>query len=94
MMKMILRKPLITEKTSKLQEKSNQFTFLVDVNANKIEIKREIESRFRVSVTGVNTVNYEGRKARVGRYFGKKSDFKKAIVTLAKGDKLDIYEQA
>jgi len=94
MMKMILRKPLITEKTSKLQEKNNQYTFLVDVNANKIEIKREIESRFRVSVTGVNTVNYEGRKARVGRYLGKKSDFKKAIVTLAKGDKLDIYDQA
>jgi large subunit ribosomal protein L23 len=94
MMKMILRKPHITEKTSKLQEKNNQYTFLVDVNANKIEIKREIESRFRVSVTGVNTVNYDGRKARVGRYFGKKSDFKKATVTLAKGDKLDIYEQA
>ncbi|MDD3045246.1 MAG: 50S ribosomal protein L23 [Candidatus Delongbacteria bacterium] len=93
-MKMILRKPHITEKTSKLQEKNNQYTFLVDVNANKIEIKREIESRFRVSVTGVNTVNYDGRKARVGRYFGKKSDFKKATVTLAKGDKLDIYEQA
>ncbi len=94
MMKMILRKPLITEKTSKMQEKNNQYTFLVDVNANKIEIKREIESRFRVSVTGVNTVNYEGRKARVGRFFGKKSDFKKAIVTLAKGDKLDVYDQA
>ncbi|HXK50094.1 MAG TPA: 50S ribosomal protein L23 [Clostridiales bacterium] len=93
-MKMILRKPLITEKTSKMQEKNNQYTFLVDVNANKIEIKREIESRFRVSVTGVNTVNYEGRKARVGRFFGKKSDFKKAIVTLAKGDKLDVYDQA
>jgi len=94
MIKMILRKPLITEKTSKLQEKNNQYTFLVDVCANKIEIKREIESKFGVSVKEVNTVNYEGRKARVGRFFGKKSDFKKAIVTLAKGDKLDIYEQA
>lgn len=93
-MKMILRKPHITEKTSRLQEKNNQYTFLVDANANKIEIKNEIESRFKVSVTAVNTVNYEGRKARVGRYFGKKSDFKKATVTLAKGDKLDVYEQA
>jgi len=93
-MKMILKKPLITEKSSKLQEKNNQYTFLVDVNSNKIEIKREIEDKFGVSVKEVNTVNYEGRKARVGRFFGKKSDFKKAIVTLAKGDKLDIYEQA
>jgi large subunit ribosomal protein L23 len=93
-MKIILKKPLITEKSSKLQEKNNQYTFLVDVNSNKIEIKREIEDKFGVSVKEVNTVNYEGRKARVGRFFGKKSDFKKAIVTLAKGDKLDIYEQA
>jgi len=93
-MKIILKKPLITEKTSKLQEKNNQYTFLVDVNSNKIEIKREIEDKFGVSVKEVNTVNYEGRKARVGRFLGKKSDFKKAIVTLAKGDKLDIYEQA
>lgn len=93
-MKIILKKPLVTEKTSKLQEKNNQYTFLVDVNSNKIEIKREIEIKFGVSVKEVNTVNYEGRKARVGRFFGKKSDFKKAIVTLAKGDKLDIYEQA
>ncbi len=93
-MKIILKKPLITEKTSKLQEKNNQYTFLVDVDANKIEIKKEVEAKFRVSVKEVNTVNYEGRKARVGRYFGKKSDFKKAIVTLAKGDKLDIYDQA
>jgi large subunit ribosomal protein L23 len=93
-MKIILKKPLITEKSSKLQEKNNQYTFLVDVNSNKIEIKREIEDKFGVSVKEVNTVNYEGRKARVGRFFGKKSDFKKAIVTLAKRDKLDIYEQA
>jgi large subunit ribosomal protein L23 len=93
-MKMILKKPLLTEKTSRLQEKNNQYTFIVDVNANKIEIKKEIESRFRVSVKEVNTVNYEGRKARVGRYFGKKSDFKKAVITLEKGEKLDIYDQA
>jgi large subunit ribosomal protein L23 len=93
-MKMILKKPLITEKTSKLQEKNGQYTLLVDVNSNKIEIKQEIEKRFGVKVTAVNTVNYEGRKARVGRFFGKKSDFKKAVVTLAKGDKLDLYEQA
>lgn len=93
-MKMILKKPVVTEKTSRQQEKENKFTFLVDINANKIEIKKEVEDRFSVSVKSVNTVNYEGRKARVGRYFGKKSDFKKAIVTLAKGEKLDLFDQA
>jgi len=93
-MKIILQKPVVTEKTSKLQEKSNQYTFLVDVKANKIEIKKEIESKFDVSVKSVNTINCEGKKARVGRYIGKKSDFKKAIITLAKGDKLDLFDQA
>ncbi|MFO7810351.1 MAG: 50S ribosomal protein L23 [Candidatus Delongbacteria bacterium] len=92
-MKIILKKPLITEKTSKLQEAANQYVFLVDVNANKIEIKDQIEKRFDVSVRSVNTMNYEGRKARVGRFFGKKSDFKKAVVTLDKKDKLDVYDQ-
>ncbi len=92
-MKIILKRPLITEKTSKLQESRNQYVFLVDVNANKIEIKRQIEKKFGVSVKSVNTMNYEGRKARVGRFFGKKSDFKKAVVTLLKDHKLDIYDQ-
>ena len=92
-MKMILKRPLVTEKTSKLQESKNQYVFLVDVNANKIEIKRQIEKKFGVSVTSVNTMNYEGRKARVGRFFGKKSDFKKAVVTLLKDHKLDFYDQ-
>ena len=92
-MKIILKRPLITEKTSKLQEKNNQYVFLVGVNANKIEIKHQVEKKFGVTVKSVNTVNYEGRKARVGRFFGKKSDFKKAIVTLNKDQKLDIYDQ-
>lgn len=92
-MKIILKRPLITEKTSKLQEKNNQYVFLVDVNANKIEIKNKIEKKFGVSVKSVNTINYEGRKARVGRFIGKKSDFKKAVVTLMKDQKLDIYDQ-
>lgn len=93
-MKIILKRPLITEKTSKLQEKNNQYVFLVGVNANKIEIKQQVEKKFGVTVKSVNTINYEGRKARVGRFFGKKSDFKKAVVTLNKDQKLDIYDQA
>ena len=93
-MKTILKRPLITEKTSKLQEKNNQYVFLVGVNANKIEIKQQVEKKFGVTVKSVNTINYEGRKARVGRFFGKKSDFKKAVVTLNKDQKLDIYDQA
>jgi large subunit ribosomal protein L23 len=93
-MKIILKRPLITEKTSKLQEKNNQYVFLVGVTANKIEIKQQVEKKFGVTVKSVNTINYEGRKARVGRFFGKKSDFKKAVVTLNKDQKLDIYDQA
>ena len=77
-----------------LQEANNQYTFLVEKNSNKIEIKKAIEAKFDVSVKSVNTINYIGKAARVGKFFGKKSDFKKAVVTLSKGETLDIYSQA
>lgn len=77
-----------------LQEANNQYTFLVDRNSNKIEIKKAVEVKFGVKVDHVNTTNYIGKAARVGKFFGKKSDFKKAVVTLSKGETLDIYGQA
>ena len=93
-MKLILKKPVVTEKSSMLQEANNQYTFLVERNSNKIEIKKAVEVKFGVSVKKVNTVNYIGKAARVGKFFGKKSDFKKAVVTLNKGETLDVYGQA
>lgn len=93
-MKLILKKPVVTEKSSMLQEANNQYTFLVERNSNKIEIKKAIETKFGVNVIKVNTTNYTGKSARVGKFFGKKSDYKKAIVTLVKGETLDIYGQA
>lgn len=76
-----------------LQEANNQYTFLVEKDSNKIEIKKAIEERFGVSVEKVNTANFTGKAARVGKYFGKKSDFKKAVITLKKGETLDVYSQ-
>jgi len=92
-MKLILKKPVITEKSSKLQEKNNQYTFMVDKDANKIEIAKAIEIKFSVHVESVNTVNYLGASKRVGRYIGKKNDFKKAIVTLKKDEKIQLFHQ-
>lgn len=77
-----------------LQEANNQYTFYVEKNSNKIEIKKAVEDKFDVKVKSVNTMNYDGKTARVGRYFGKRSDYKKAVVTLVKGETLDIYGQA
>lgn len=93
-MKLILTKPVVTEKSRKLQEFANQHTFLVYRTANKIEIKRSVEKKFGVKVKNVNTMNCLGGTKRVGKYIGKKSDYKKAVVTLEKGQKLELSEQA
>ena len=90
----ILRKPLVTEKVTKMQDDLNQYTFEVDTKANKIEIKRAVESRFGVNVTKVRTMNVRGKLKRLGRFTGRQSSWKKAIVTLAKGDKIDLFEGA
>ena len=77
----IILKPIITERTVDLLA-VNKYTFKVAPSANKIEIKKAVEELFDVEVTGVNTMNCSGRKRRVGRFEGKKPDFKKAIVTV------------
>jgi len=92
-MKLILQRPVVTEKSAKLQN-AGKYTFVVNNDANKIEIKKEVESRFGVKVTNVNTMNYEGATKRVGRFIGKKSDYKKAVVTLEKGQTIELYDQA
>jgi large subunit ribosomal protein L23 len=88
----LLKAPRLTEKTVRQKELSNQVTFLVDPSANKIEIKKAVESLFKVKVLGVNTANVLGKNKRMGRYLGKRPDWKKAIITLKAGDKIEYFE--
>lgn len=87
----ILKKPLVTEKSTSLL-KDNKYTFVVDPEANKTEIKQAVESIFKVKVEKVNTINVKGKTKRVRGIIGKTPDSKKAIVTLRRGDKIEIYE--
>lgn len=87
----ILKRPVITEKSTDLLQ-NNKYTFIVDLNANKVEIKKAVEELFKVKVENVNTIRYKGRMKRVRGRLGRTSDFKKAIVTLKDGDKIEIFE--
>ena len=93
----ILISPLITEKMTNLTTKG-KFGFLVNTSANKIEITKAIEKRFEVHVTSVRTINHPGKMKtqfrKNGRYTGRTAKFKKAIVTLKAGEKIEIFEQA
>jgi large subunit ribosomal protein L23 len=88
----VIKKPHVTEKTSLGSESTNTVAIVVDRDANKIEIKQAVESLFKVKVDGVRTVNVAGKVTRVGRNFGKKSNWKKAYVTLQQGQSLDFFE--
>jgi len=88
----VLIGPLLTEKGNILKETNNQILFKVARDANKIEIKKAVEEIFKVKVDNVRTMNYKGKKKRMGRYEGRRSDWKKAIVTLKEGEKLDFIE--
>lgn len=87
----IIVKPLITEKTSAMLE-DNKYTFKVALDANKIEIRQAIEEIFKVKVVNVNTVRVFGKTKRMGKSVGRKSDYKKAIVKLAEGHTIPIFE--
>lgn len=88
----ILKRPLLTEKGTDQKEALNKYLFEVDVNANKIEVRNAVEKIFSVKVSDVHTVNVKGKAKRVGRHLGKRSDWKKAIVTLKAGEKIEIIE--
>lgn len=88
----IIQRPLITEKATSQKEKDNKISFVVHPKANKIQIKEAIEKLLEVKVDRVNVMNMEGKKKRMGRFEGKKSDWKKAIVTLREGEKLELIE--
>lgn len=94
----IIKEPVITEKSmEKIYDKQGneikRYTFKVDSNANKIEIKKAVEEIFGVSVEKVNTINVTGKEKRMGRYVGRRASWKKAIVTLKKDSKvIEFFE--
>lgn len=90
----IIKRPLITEKTNIQKEIANQLTFEVDRRANRIEIKRAIETAFNVKVAKVQTMQVRGKVKRRGRIVGKRRDWKKAVVTLTPGERIDFFEGA
>ncbi len=87
----ILKKPVISEKSFAKAE-DGTYVFVVAIEANKIEIKKAIEKLFKVTVVNVRTVVTKGKVKRAGRKFGKRSDFKKAYVTIKKGDKIEEFK--
>ncbi len=88
----ILRKPVITEKSTIQKEANNQFTFEVDRRANKVEIRRAVEQVFNARVVNVRTIRMDGKIKRFGRTLGKRRNWKKAIVTLAQGEHVEFFE--
>lgn len=88
----LLRRPIITEKTSLQMELGNQVTFEVDRRANRIEIARAVENAFGTKVAAVRTINMKGKNKRMGRYIGKRRDWKKAVVTLMPGERIEFFE--
>lgn len=87
----IIKAPLISEKGTLLTERANQVLFKIRPNANKIEVKRAVESLFKVKVEQVRIARYLGKVRRIGRSMGRRSDWKKAYVTLKEGDKIDFF---
>lgn len=90
----IIKRPLVTEKSNIQKETANQLTFEVDRQANRIEIRRAIEQIFNVKVASVRTMQVTGKVKRRGRILGKRRDWKKAIVTLRPGERIDFFEGA
>ena len=88
----VLKRPILTEKSSYSAEALQRYTFEVDVRANKHQIREAVETIFDVEVLGVNVMNVRGKRRRVGRRVGRAPDWKKAMVTLAPGDSISFFE--
>jgi large subunit ribosomal protein L23 len=86
----ILLRPVVSEKSYGLLDE-NKYTFVVATHANKTQIRQAVEEVFRVKVTGVNTLNRQGKRRRTRQGWGKRPDSKRAVVTLAQGDRIDIF---
>jgi large subunit ribosomal protein L23 len=88
----VVRRPLLTEKSDRLRESDNQYCFEVDKRANKHQIKAAIEELFQVKVKKVRAQNVQGKIKTMGRYSGKRADWKKAFVTLNEGEVIELFE--
>ena len=88
----IIRRPLVTEKSHAQLDQHGAYTFVVANDANKIEIADAIEKQFNVKVKAVRTMRYAGKQKRMGKWMGRKAAWKKAVVTLAEGDSIEIFE--
>ncbi len=88
----LLVRPLVTEKSTSLRENENKVSFVVRREANRNQVKSAIESTLGVKVVKVNVLNMTGKTKRMNRFEGKRPDWKKAIATLEKGEKLDLFE--
>ncbi len=84
---------LVTEKAERLKVEENKYTFRVKPGANKIEIRRAVEKLFKVHVTDVKVMNYMGQRRRMGAFVGRRPAWRKAIVTLKKGDAIESLER-
>ncbi len=88
----VIKEPRITEKANLQKEDTNQVTFKVHKKANKVEIKQAVETFFKTKVLDVRTMNVRGKRRRMGKTVGKKSDWKKAVVRLAPGENIEFFE--
>ena len=88
----IIRRPILSEKGTRLRMSENTYLFAVDRSANKLEIAAAVEEIFKVKVMGVRTINLKGKPRRTRTIVGHRSDWKKAVVTLSEGDHIELYE--
>jgi large subunit ribosomal protein L23 len=88
----VIIRPVVTERSTALADDSGKYTFIVQREANKIDIKNAVQSLFDVKVRNVRTAVFRGKMRRVGRSVGRKPGYKKAVVTLADGERIDVYE--
>jgi large subunit ribosomal protein L23 len=90
----VILRPIMTEKSMRQKEEQNTVTFRVRPDANKVEIRTAVETVFNVKVAAVRTASFEGKLKRMGRHEGRRRDWKKAIVTLQPGHKIELVEGA
>ncbi|MBI3457713.1 MAG: 50S ribosomal protein L23 [Candidatus Rokubacteria bacterium] len=88
----VVLRPLVTEKATALKDAHNQVTFQVAMGANKVEVRQAVEAIFKVKVTDVRTQVVFGKAKRMGRYLGRRPSWKKAVVTLGPGSKIELFE--